>query len=71
MAEVFRFPLTIVSVSEGFERRHLGGAAENAKFENISTGWYIITDLGIVLPCGQGKPEFANGDKCRLTLEKL
>ena len=71
MPEILRYPTTIISVVERFEKKFLSGVAEDAKFENVSIGYFIITDLGIVLPCGQGKPEFTKGDRCRLTLEKM
>lgn len=71
MPEILRYPVTIREVKEirvvtGGHKDESGGSV----IETASAGWYIILDNYIRLPCGAGKPEFAPGDTCRLTLEK-
>ena len=65
---------TFATVLRCEERRRLVSSQKDETGTPIdtyeSTGWWLVTDLGISLNLGPDKPPFVSGQKLRLTIEK-
>ena len=70
MSEVLRYPCTIIRVEERWNQQYESGSGDKTIFKSVSTGWWIVLNLGISLPCGLSKPSFNPGDHIRLSVEK-
>jgi hypothetical protein len=71
MPEVLRYPDRVKKVEEHFRSEHVSGSGDSTVTRNISEGWFLTLESGLILPCGAGKPEFEPGDICRHTIENL
>lgn len=69
MTQRLVIPATIKSVEERFTMHWVSGVGDKAVFETRSTGWWIVIDK-IALYVGPDKPDFAEGELIKLSIEK-
>lgn len=66
------FETTVLSIKQAKQKNWVSGTGENAKFEEVSMGWYVHLDGSFEgLYLGVEKPELNPGDEIRITLEKI
>lgn len=59
---------TVTKVEERFTKTYQSGFSKDAKFEDVSLGWWIVIDSGVAFGVGNHKPEFKVGDVIPITL---
>lgn len=70
MPEILRYPATLTKVEERWRQEYESGSGDKTVFKSVSTGWWLVFDIGISLPAGTSKPDFKTGDRVRLSVEK-
>lgn len=63
---------TVVEVREHFKTTHVEGTGKDATFSNHSLGWYVLFEgSGECLYFGESRPELNEGDKVKITFERI
>ena len=63
---------TVRSVEERFKRVHRSGFGKDAKFDEVSLGWFVLfQEWPAAANVGAEKPEAKQGDRVKLTMEVL
>lgn len=64
--------ITVTKVEEGKERKYLEGIGPDAKFTEVSLGWFVTFEGSYEsLFFGDTKPELEKGDKVKITFERI
>lgn len=62
----------VISVEEHFVPCYLSGIGPDAKFHDVSEGWFVfLKGSHEALGLGPDKPTLAKGDKVKITVEKV
>jgi hypothetical protein len=63
---------TVVAVREHVRNRHISGAGPDAIFQTETLGWFVhFAGSYEAIHMGPDKPEFAQGDRVKITFEKV
>lgn len=67
----YKFSARIKRVEQRFEKRHISGVKEDAKFDDVSTGWWVVFEgWSTLMFFGLDEPELKAGDTMLMTITK-